>query len=425
MRKAKLSVLGSMLIGAAVLAGCSSEGAGAEEDKVTIDVFQFKVEIKDQMEELAEKYQEENPDVIVNIQTLGGGSNYGQALLTRFSSGESPDIFNVAGPSEVDAYMDQLTDLSDTESVEVALDGTLQGVTVDDKVYGIPLNQEGYGLIYNKTVFEEAGINPDEILTYEDLEEATKELDSQKEALGIEAVYAVSGAETWPIGLHMANSYLAPEFNDDISEAYQAEEVQFSRADEFKRMLDLQVEYAVQPVLSVSYSQEVEELFSFGKVAMIKQGNWVYNTIYQIDPEFAENNIGIIPMPVEDYEGKMPVGVAMYWGVNSTSSEEEIQASKDFLDWLNTSEVGKEHVLKDFQFIPAYEGYDGSLIEDPISRKIYEYASAGDVTGFIFNGTPVSWPGGALPVNMQKYIAGEMTWEEAIADSKEKWIELR
>ena len=406
-----------------VASGCSS--SANTDGEVTIDVFQFKVELRQEFEEIARLYEEENPGVKVNIETLGGGSNYSQSLLTKFSSGNAPDIFNVAGPSEVEAYRDYLSDLSDMESVETALEGTLNGVMDGDEVLGVPLNQEGYGFVYNKEVFEQAGIDAAEILTFADLENAVEVLDSQKESLGIDAVFALPAADTWPIGLHLANSYLAPEFGDDISEAYNAETLEFQRSDELKRMLDLKNEYSVQPVLSLSYSQQVEELFSLGRVAMIKQGNWIYNSVHGIDPEFAENNIGIFPVPVDGYEGMMPVGVAMYWGVNSNADEEVIQASKDFLDWMNNSETGKQFVMEDFSYIPAYEGYDATKIVDPISQEIYKYAEAGKTTGWVFNGAPVSWPGEALPVNMQRYLGGDMTWDEVVSDSIAKWEELR
>ena len=54
---------------------------------------------------------------------------------------------------------------------KLLLEGTLNTVQDGDKVLGLPFNQEGYGLIYNKAIFEEAGINPDEIVTFADLEE--------------------------------------------------------------------------------------------------------------------------------------------------------------------------------------------------------------------------------------------------------------
>ena len=88
--------------------------------------------------------------------------------------------------------------------------------------------------------------------------------------------------------------FIAPEFNSDITEAYNAKTIAFEKGDELKRYLDLQNDYSVQPVLSLDYSQQVEQLFSLEKVAMIQQGNWVYNSVYDMDPELAENGIGIL-----------------------------------------------------------------------------------------------------------------------------------
>src|SRR5699024_12018988 len=79
-------------------------------------------------------------------------------------------------------------------------------------------------------------------------------------------------------------------------------DLDFEKSDEIKQMVDLQYDYSVQPALSLDYSQQVEEYFSLERVAMIQQGNWVYPTIEEMDPEFAEENIGIIPIPVEGAE---------------------------------------------------------------------------------------------------------------------------
>src|SRR5699024_10894582 len=146
-----------------------------------------------------------------------------------------------------------------TAAADAALEGTLTTVTDGEETLGLPFNQEGYGMIYNKRIFEEAGVNPDEILTMEDLEEATKTLDEQKDELGIESVFAFPGKEGWVIGDHGGNAYLSPEFNQDVMEAYEADTLAFDRKDEFKRFIDLQAEYSIGPVLSLDYSQQVEE----------------------------------------------------------------------------------------------------------------------------------------------------------------------
>ncbi|WP_082233279.1 ABC transporter substrate-binding protein [Halobacillus massiliensis] len=429
MKKKLFTGLASAALATSVLAGCSFSSGGnseeASEDQVTVDVFQFKVEFKDQFEELVQMYEEENPDVNINVKTVGGGNDYGQALKTSFSSGEEPDIFNVGGPTDVDEYEDYLADLSDTEAAGAALDGTLTSVEREDQILGLPFNQEGYGILYNKEVFEKAGIDPESIKTMDDLEDAVKTLDEQKEDLGIEAPFALPGKEKWVMGNHLANTYLADEFNHDVQETYEAKTVEFAMGDQMQRFLDLQAENSIQPVLSLDYSQQVEEHFSLGNVAMIQQGNWVYNTIESMDPEFAENNVGLLPIPVEGYEGKVPVGVPNYWVVNKEAGDEVVQASKDFLDWMYTSEEGKKFVTEEFKFIPAYEGYEDQEIADPISQEIYEYAANGDTLGWVFLGAPTGWTEDALGSAMQSYLGGDITWEEVEQRAKDNWEKSR
>ncbi|RLL46706.1 carbohydrate ABC transporter substrate-binding protein [Oceanobacillus piezotolerans] len=412
-----------------VVAGCSSSdnasGDSDSGDGVTVDIFQFKVEFKEQFEELVAKYQEENPDVTINVQTVGGGNDYAASIKSQMSSGDEPDIFNVGGPTDIEEYRDYLSDLSDTAAAEAALEGTLNSVTEGDQILGLPYSQEGYGLIYNKAILEQAGINPDELTTFEALEEAVATLDSQKEDLGLEAVFALPAKELWVMGNHLANAYIAPEFENDITAAYEAETINFEYGDQMKRMLDLQSSYSVQPVLSLDYSQQVEQLFAQGKVAIIQQGNWIYPTLEQMDPEFAENNIGMIPMPVEGLEGHLPVGVPQYWVVNKNSSEEVQQAAKDFLDWMYTSDAGKEMVLNDFKFIPAYEGYDTAQISDPLSQVVYSYSEEGKTIGWTFMATPVGWNEDVLGVNMQRYLNGDIEWQEVLDTAKQEWEKSR
>ena len=428
-KKVLAKVVATLAVSGLLLAGCSSgdEGGAKKEsskDKVTIDIFQGKVEFNKQFKDLAKKYEEENPDVKINITSVGGGTDYISSLKSQFSSGDEPDIFSIAGPSEAAQFEGNLSDLSDTKAAEAALEGTLDAVTKDGKVQGLPFNQEGYGFIYNKTVFEKAGVNADEILTYDDLEKAVKTIDSKKDELEIEAVFALPAKEKWVLGNHLANVYFAPEFDHQVLNAYESDTVKFDRGSEMQRMLDLENKYSVQPSLSLDYSQQVEEYFSLEQVAMIQQGNWIYPSVSEMDPDFAENNIGILPIPVEGYEGSLPVGIPNYWAVNSNSDDKTVEASKDFLDWLYTSDEGKESVLNDFKFIPAYEGFDTDKISDPLSKEIYQYASDGKTIGWVFLGYPDGW-GDELGADMQKYLDGKLSWEDVEADSTKKWESKR
>ena len=426
MKELKFSkgLLASLLLTTGILAACGNgEGASSsDEDKVTVDIFQFKVEFKDQFEDVVALYEKENPDVNIDITTVGGGEDYGAALRSRFASGNEPAIFNIGGPQDVADWKDNLADLTDTDAAGAALDGTLDGVTVESEVLGLPYNQEGYGFIYNTRLFEEAGIDPASITDFASLEEAVKTLDSKKDELGLDAVFALPGKEAWVTGLHLSNTFIAPEFDHNVLDAFDAPKVEFEYGDAFKKILDLQNDYSAQPTVSLDYSQQVEELFSLERVAIIQQGNWVYGSIAGIDQELADSGVGLMPIPVDGYdEGGLPVGVPMYWGVNSNQDDEVVEASKDFLNWLYTSDAGKKAVLEDFKFIPAYEGYDTTKITDPMSKAIYEAAESGNTIGWVFMGYPTGWGEDVLGANIQKYLSDEADWEEVVDSAKEAW----
>lgn len=417
-----LSIVGAMSLAACGNAGDSSSGGGKDGDKTVVDVFQFKVEFKDQFEKVAEQYEKENKDVDINITTVGGGEDYGAALRSKFASGNEPAIYNIGGPQDVEDWNNKLADLSDTKAAGAALEGTLAGATKDSKVLGLPYNQEGYGFIYNKAIFEKAGIDPASIKDYASLEKAAKDLDAKKDELGIEAVFALPGKETWVTGLHLSNTFLAPEFDNDVMKAYDAKDVTFKYGDAFKQILDLQNKYSVTPTVSLDYSKQMEELFSNSKVAIVQQGNWVYSTIAGIDEELANNNIGLMPIPVEGYaDAKLPVGVPMYWGVNSNKDEKVVEASKEFIDWLYTSDAGKTAVIEDFKFVPAYEGYDSSKISDPLSKAVYDYSEKGETIGWVFMGYPTDWGQNKLGVEIQKYLSGKTTWDKLEKSVEKSW----
>lgn len=87
------------------LVGCSSKSqetsAGGNKDAVTLNVFQFKVEMAKELEEAAKTYSTDHPNVKINIQTVGGGGDYNVSLRAKVQSGEEPAIFNIGGPQDV------------------------------------------------------------------------------------------------------------------------------------------------------------------------------------------------------------------------------------------------------------------------------------------------------------------------------------
>lgn len=400
--------------------------------KVTVDIFQFKVEAKDALEKAAKEYMAKNPNVTISVQTVGGGSDYGAALRNQFASGKEPAIFNIGGRQDAKDWLAKLEDLSSVNVTTQAFPGTLDSVTIDGKVLAIPFNQEGYGLIVNKAVLEKAGINVDSLKSYKALEDAIKLLDSKKSELGLDAVIAYPTKETWVTGLHTSNVAIGQEFKS-VVEAFDAPELKFTYAPQLKKIIDLQVKYGYKPsgdvksMNSVDYATQVEKEFSMGKVAMIQQGNWAYGSIEGIDPELAKN-ITIIPLSLEGgKEDSIPVGVPNYWAINKDKDDNTKAAAKAFLDWLYTSPEGKKMIIEDFKFIPAYKGYEVAELQpkDPLAAAILKYSQEGKTTPWVFMGYPTGWGMDKLGANIQKYVAGEMPWDKLVEEAKTTWAEAR
>jgi len=423
----KKYVKGMVLGGAMLLTAC---GGGTEEakpvEKTVVDIFQFKVEIAEQFDELSQIYMESHPNIEINIETVGGGDDYGAALRAKMASGNEPAIFNVGGPQDVYDWQDKLVDLSDMDVAKKAFDGALSGATLDGKVYGIPFTQEGYGFIYNKEILKKAGIDPETITSYDSLEKAVKTIDSKKKELGLDAVFATAGKETWVTGLHFSNVALAQEFGS-VFDAYNAKAVEFTYSEGMKKLFDLQIDYGRKPVNATDYSTQVERLFSMGKVAMTQQGNWAYGSIKGIDEELA-GNIGFLPMPIVGAkENVLPVGIPMYWTVNNSATEAEQKAAKDFLNWIYTSETGKDYVINKFNFIPPYEGFDGENLQpkDPLAKDIMKFSKEGNTIPWVFMGYPTGWGMETLGVELQKYVDGQITWDEVLENAKASWAKSR
>lgn len=402
----------------------------------TVNIFQFKVEINDALKAATEQYMQINPGVTINLETVGGGDDYGAALRTKMQGSSQPDIFDIGGPQDVIDWADNLADLSAEPWIGNTVDGLLDDVSKDGKIYGMPIAIEGYGFVYNKEIFEAAGIDAASLTTYDEIDQAFSDLqtkidngDLKDQFPVLEAVIEYPAKEKWVTGMHTANIALGQEFAN-CTEAFNAGEVEFTYADQLKDLIDLQVKYttnANEPAAlnAVDYSMQAGGGLAIERVAVIQQGNWVYPVISEVDSTVAEK-LGIIPLPLKGVsEGNIPVGVPMYWSVNSQSDENTQKIAKDFLNWLYQSDEGKEIIVNNFGFIAPFTNYGDVKPSDPLGQAISEAANAGKVAPWVFNGCPTSWAENVLGAEIQSYLAGNKTWEEAIDTAKESWKESR
>lgn len=437
-----LTLAGALAL-ATLLTGCSPKQAeqtpaptSVKAEAATVNIFQFKVEIQKELTAATQQYMKLHPEVKINLQTVGGGADYGAALRAQFQSGNEPTIYNVGGPQDIRDWKEKLEDLSDQPFVKLALDGMLSGVTVDGKTFGLPYAIEGYGFVYNKNIFKDAGIDGDAVKDYKSLEAAVQALDTKIKSgalkskyPNLKAVFDLPGKETWVTGLHASNLALSSEFKSSL-DAFAAKEVKFTASEAYKKLIDLQVNYSESAknkarLNAVDYATSVDQGLSVERVAIVQQGNWIYAGVKGVDPNVADN-LGVLPMPViGGKEDAIPVGVPMYWAVNKTAKDADKKAAKDFLNWLYTSKEGKDIIVNKFFFIPPLKGYEGLEPNNAIGKAIKKYATEGKTISWVFMGYPTGWGQDVLGAELQKYFAGTESWDQVLQVAKDKWKEMR
>ncbi|MBC8059437.1 MAG: extracellular solute-binding protein [Clostridiaceae bacterium] len=407
-----------------LLAGCgkgssSSTSSSAPKETKTIKIFQLKVEIKDQLAKMAQEYEKEK-GVKLNIETVGGGADYGAALISKFSSGDEPDIYNTTGYSDLDRVIDKTEPLTDQPWIKDMVAGAGDGVTKDGKVYGQPQAIEGFGFAYNKALFDKAGITklPE---TLADLEAACQKL----QAAGIQP-FSNSYAEWWVLGIHNVTVLLSQQKDPDkfISGiAAGTTKIKDNEvADGWVKLLDLTKKYGQKNAFQTGdYKTSVTD-FASGKAAMIQQGTWIQADIDKIDPNF---KVGFLTMPTTDdaSKSKVFIGVPQYWCVSKNSKVKS--EAKEFLNWLVTSKTGQNYIVNEFKFLPAFKTIEAANLA-PMNAAMNAYAKSGKTYTWQF----AKLPAGATNVigdSMMKYVAGSLTKdqlftgiEKAIIDKSKK-----
>ena len=250
----KRKLLSTMLILCLVLTSLGSIGALAENKELApakVNIYQYKVEIADALEKAIKRYMELNPQVSINLETVGGGDDYTGTLKAKMQSGEPATIFNIGGPADVNDWLSKLENLSDQPWVKEAVPGTLGGVTLDEKVYGMPVGIEGYGFVINKRIFEAAGIETDGLTGFDAIEKAFLDLQAKIDAGELkeqfpllESVFEVPGKETWIQGRHTLNVAMNQEIPSLIA-AFEAKTIELKHSAEYKLIIDLMSDLTV------------------------------------------------------------------------------------------------------------------------------------------------------------------------------------
>lgn len=396
-----------------------TEEATMDDKKITLNVRNPKVEIATPFEQMVQAYEKEHPNINIEVHTVGGAMDDFSDLKAQMAAGNGPDIFTNPGYESARVWREYLEDLSDQPWVDDAYEETLTPMTFDGSIYGMPMNLEGYGFIYNKDLFKEAGIDS--------LPSTINELKAASEKFQQAGItpFATGYYEEWKLGDHLMNIAFAQQedpaaFIKDLNEGTDT----ISNNPKFKdllQLIDVTLEYGSDEPLSTDYSMEVNT-FAAGEAAMILQGNWIQPMIDQRSPNMS---IGILPIPINDDPDKeaLVVNTPSYWVVNKQTTDEKKKEAKKFLNWMVSSEEGTRYMTARLKFIPAFKHIE-SDDSGPLAEQTMQYYEEGQTLSSNWFDFPVGVReefGSAT----QLYIKKQLTRDQLLQEYQKSWEEAQ
>ena len=155
------------------LAGC-----GADDGRIHLTFQIWDVAQRDGMQAISDAYTAKNPNVTIEVQVINW-DEYWTKLEAATISGKMPDIFWMH-TNEILKYADngKLADMTDVVDTGHFSDISLSNASGSDGVlYGVPKDKDTIALLYNKEMFDAAGVAyPDESWTWDDLVDASQKI---------------------------------------------------------------------------------------------------------------------------------------------------------------------------------------------------------------------------------------------------------
>ena len=389
-----------MILALAACGGSGSSGGSDANSGVTLTIFNSKMEIQSQLEEMAAKYSEEKG---VNVEVYYSSDTVAAHMSTKYAS---KDPYVLAMVDAKDIYSlgpEHAIDLSGEQWVG----DTTQAISVDGKVLGFPVCVEARGILYNGDAIEAATgapFDPSTIKTTADFQALIDEI----VAGGMELPVGLQ-KEDWSLGAHfLAQVY---EMRDD-PDAFIAgiKDGSISLIDDpvFNALMDtfdVLKEYNYAKDAPISAEREVTEMMlAEGDLCFKFGGNWDWSNM--VGTNYTEN-LGMMPVPsdLDGYNTTLVGGGSKYFFIDNSVSEEQQQAAKDFLNWLVYDEEGQDFLVNTCALVPAFSNIT-LPVSDPLGASVKDYADNDALTGN-YNYLPDDHYA-KIGASFQKYLAGEI-----------------
>lgn len=321
------------------------------------------------LEQIVSDYNSSQTKVHVTAQFQGAYQDALTKLKVSMGSKDEPSLIQV-----YDVGTRYMVDTKAVAPVQNFIEGekfdlssyeakALSYYKVNDKLYSMPFNTSVPVLYYNKTMFKDAGLDPEKPpRTFEEIKEAAKKL-AKNDVYGIaipldawymEQFYAAQGAEL----VNNGNGRNSP-----ATESYINKDTGLNSLSWWKEMIDSKTAF--------NYGRDGNQTlqaFNAGKVAMMLNSSGALRTSVNNTKGKFEVGVGLFPTSesAKDNFGIITGGASL-WIMND-KPEEEQKAAWDFIKYLSSPKVQAKWSANTGYLPTTKLAYDEKELKDIIAQ---------------------------------------------------------
>jgi multiple sugar transport system substrate-binding protein len=359
---------------------------------------------KDLLDEAIAQYEKEHSNIKINEEPVTDDTK----MLSSISGGDAPDIIDLGTTTNIGAWAEQgalmcLDDFMAKDNInkDDFIPASWKAVTYKDKIYAMPFVAFNAGLLWNKELFKEAGLDPETPpKTMEELAKFAEKL-TKVDANG--NITQMGFVPNWPIS-NLTNNYIfsfGGKVIDDENNKITLDDPAVAKALEWER--SFYTKYGSQNVQNFTSSTgewlTAQDAFESGKLAMVIDGSWAIRFIQENVPD-VDKNIGaaLIPSSADHPELYGTGFIDVNPQIIPTGAKHPKEAW-DFIKWLTTDkkicatfadgtanipqlkDVPAEGILKDERFKTFIEAAssDKAQVGSQISNSSECYTKLGDL----------------------------------------------
>lgn len=361
MNMKKVSLFGSALVALVALTACGGSGGsgGADENKLTAWAWNINIPV---LEEAAEQFAEDNPGFELEIVEVGTPDVYQRITTGLQANGQGlPDIMLVED-DRVQGYLsnfqDAFLDISEygflDDHNDKFPDFKTELLTVDGGVYGFPFDAGPAGVFYRTDLFEEAGIDAEQIETWDDFIEAGQTLRDELD-VAMTGIDIANDDGVYRMMLNQQGTFYFDEneeINLDSEESIKAMEVvQRLHQDGLNENL-------------VGWDAWLTGLAN-GSVATAPTGAWLTGSLTEQAPDLA-GNWGVFPLPAMEADGNRASNLG---GSNYmiSANTEQPELAYDFMEYFATTDDVQLTAMENGLFPSLNTIYDDPIFTEPVA----------------------------------------------------------